>query len=89
MTENTENTDVNDERDPEATPAHEPDQAEQDGQQPGHRGNDMSRMTLLETDLAELARKDIHEDRDPIPGVQEALQKLNEMDVDIDKMDNA
>ncbi|MDO5683435.1 MAG: hypothetical protein Q4G46_11465 [Propionibacteriaceae bacterium] len=55
--------------------------------QPGHLGNDLSKMKLLETDLAEIATKDMHEDRDPIPGVQEALQKLNEMDVDIDKMD--
>ncbi|MDO5499036.1 MAG: hypothetical protein Q4F67_05060 [Propionibacteriaceae bacterium] len=55
--------------------------------QPGHLGNDTSKMTLLETDLAEVARKDPQEGREPVPGVQEALRKLEEIEVDLEKRD--
>ena len=51
------------------------------GAEPGHRGNDTSEMKLLQTDLAEIAKQDPQHGRDPIPGVQEALKKLEDIDV--------
>lgn len=58
-----------------------------DDKQPGHLGNDTSKMKLLDTDLAEVAKQDPQHGRDPVPGVQEALRKLNEIEVDLDKKD--
>lgn len=49
------------------------------GKEPGHLGNDLSRMTLLETDLEQLAR-DGGSDHEPNPDVQQALRDLEQID---------
>lgn len=71
------------------TPIESPESTENTDQpQPGHLGNDTSKFKLLDTDLATIARNGPREGRDPIPGVQEALQKLDEIDVDLDADDS-
>lgn len=52
------------------------DQQDPDAPEPGHLGNDLSKMTLLETDLEEIAKSDA---REPDPAVQEALADLNKL----------
>ena len=47
-----------------------------DAPEPGHLGNDLSKMTLLETDLEALAADHEHEDN---PEVQQALHDLHEL----------
>lgn len=54
----------------------EPEERDPDAPEPGHLGNDLSRMTLLETDLEEIARS---EQREPDPAIQEALGELKEV----------
>lgn len=51
----------------------------EEGQEPGHLGNDLSRMTLLDTDLEQIA-KDGTDDREANEDVQQALRDLNEID---------
>lgn len=48
------------------------------GKEPGHLGNDLSTMKLLETDLERLAKSD--DDREPNPDVQQALRDLEQID---------
>lgn len=47
-----------------------------DAPEPGHLGNDLSKMTLLETDLEAIAKSDDHE---PVEGVREAIADLKEI----------
>lgn len=47
------------------------------GKEPGHLGNDLSRRTLLETDLEDLAR---HHETTPNEDVRQALRALRDID---------
>ncbi|MDO5534673.1 MAG: hypothetical protein Q4F65_08485 [Propionibacteriaceae bacterium] len=49
------------------------DERDPDAPEPGHLGNDLSKMTLLETDLEQIAKAD---DGEPDPAIQEALADL-------------
>lgn len=54
----------------------EPEERDPDAPEPGHLGNDLSKMTLLETDLEKIARED---QRESDPEVQQALSELQEL----------
>lgn len=66
----------------EATVADDPDAPE-----PGHLGNDLSKMTLLETDLEQIAKSG--DDREPIEGVQEAVAEIQAIHERVDEAEAA
>lgn len=49
----------------------------EEGKEPGHLGNDLSKMTLLETDLEDLAK---HHETTPNEDVRKALRELRDID---------
>lgn len=59
--------------------AAESERAYPEGEEPGHLGNDLSRMTLLDTDLEALARGEGQE-REPNEDVRRALEDLDNID---------
>lgn len=52
----------------------------EEGKEPGHLGNDTSKMKLLETDLEAIAKGETDIPREKNPDVAQALKELQEID---------